>query len=392
MTLSSTNKHIVVIAGEASGDMHAAHLVEALRAADPSLTFSGLGGEKMQAAGVNLYENLTRYAVVGFVEVLKHYSVFRRIFYSTLKKIDERQPSAVILVDYPGFNLRLAKQLKKRGHTVIYYISPQVWAWKENRVELIRKYVDLMLVLFQFEKTFYARHGIDVTFVGHPLIDIIDVKTSRQLVHALYRFEDYKLTIGLLPGSREKEVRSLLPVMLESAQLIADEFPMTQFLVIKAPTISHEEITRHLKNTSLRIGIVEGNTYDGVNACDLCMVASGTATLETAVMLKPMVVIYKTSLFTWLLAKLFVRINNIGLVNVVAGKRVVPECIQFDATPSKIAQALKDIFTNEVKLGEIKSELRKVRESLGPGGAAQRAAEAILPLLSKENKSLNIKN
>jgi lipid-A-disaccharide synthase len=379
--MNNNSKHVMVIAGEASGDLHAAHLVDALRNQDPSLIFSGLGGEKMRASGVHIYHDLTKFAVVGFVEVLKHYSEFKRIFNSILKEIDEVKPAAVILIDYPGFNLRLAKEIKKRGIKVIYYISPQLWAWKENRVEIIRKHVDLMLVFFQFEETFYARHGIDVTFIGHPLIDIVDVKTTRQLVHTLYGFQDYKLTIGLLPGSRAKEIQSLLPVMVSAAQDIARDFPMTQFLVMKAPTISREDITHHLSGASIPIGIVEGNTYDGINACDVCMVASGTATLETAIMLKPMVVVYKTSLLTWLMAKALIKIPNIGLVNVVAGKRIVPECVQFDATGAKIARALKEMFTNEIRLAEVKENLRRVRESLGPTGATNRAADSILLLI-----------
>ncbi|MCK5012899.1 MAG: lipid-A-disaccharide synthase [Candidatus Omnitrophica bacterium] len=380
--MGSTPKHLVVVAGEASGDMHAAHLIETIHRLDPSITFSGLGGPKMKAAGVHLHEDLTKMAVVGFWEVVKHYKDIKRIFHLILKKIEEIHVDAVILVDYPGFNLRLARELKKRNIKVIYYISPQVWAWKQKRVHFIKKNVDKMLVLFQFEKNFYADFGVDVHFVGHPLIDTIKVHSAKESFLESKNLSADKLTIGILPGSREKEIENLLPIMLEAAGILGQEFPQVQFLIMKAPTIARPSIERYLQNRSLTCQIVNGNIYDGINASDLCMVASGTATLETAILQKPMVVIYKTSLLTWILAKLFVKIANIGLVNVVAGNRIVPECVQFQATGQKIAGELKNIFTNELKIADIKTNLKSVKESLGPGGASLRAAEEILKTIS----------
>lgn len=376
--MESKPKHFILVAGEASGDLHGAHLVEAIRHIAPSTTFSGLGGPKMRSSGVELYSDLTQMAVVGFWEVIKHYSDIKKAFYLILEKIEEANVDAVILIDYPGFNLRLARELKKRDIKVIYYISPQVWAWKKNRVHFIKNNVDQMLVLFQFEVDFYAQFGIDVHFVGHPLIDTTQVNTSKEDFLTSCGLPSETLTIGILPGSRQKEIENLLPVMLTAAKILEKEFPKIQFLILKASTIPRSTIERYLEGPPLSYRIIEENTYDGIHACDLCMVTSGTATLETAILQKPMVVIYKTSLLTWMLAKFLVKIKNIGLVNVVAGKRIVPECVQFQATGTKIAEELKNIFTNEPRIAETKADLKKVRESLGASGASRRAAEKIL--------------
>lgn len=378
--------HIVIVAGEASGDAHAAHLVEEIKRLNPSVTFSGLGGEKMRKAGVELYEDMTRLAVVGFVEVLKHYSEFKKIFDRTLDEVRRRSPAVVILVDYPGFNLRLARELKPLGIRVIYYISPQVWAWKENRVKAIKANTDRMLVLFAFEKDFYARHGMDVDFIGHPLID--DVKTTVSKEESLKCFglsPSAPLTVGLLPGSRNKEIERLLPVMLKTAELIARDRPGSQFIIFKAPTVDRRLFNECLGAVSLSIAVVEYDIYNGVAACDAGMVASGTATLETALLGTPMVVVYKTAFLTWLLARLMIKIDCIGLVNVVAGKKIVPECIQFDATPSRIAATLKAIYDNPSRIKEIKNELAQVRSRLGEPGASRRAAEVIVKELKEEN-------
>lgn len=376
--MNPSPKHFIIIAGEASGDMHAAHLVTEIKKLNPNITFSGLGGQNMQQAGVELYTDMTRLAVIGFIEVIKHYSEIKKIFNLTLKKVRDTNSDAVILVDYPGFNLRLARKLKKMNVKVIYYISPQVWAWKESRVKQIKKVVDQMLVLFSFEKEFYARHGMEVDLVGHPLIDTVKADTSRENVLDAVNFTSNKLTIGILPGSRDKEIETLLPPMLEAAAILNALHPHIQFLVSKAPTIKKEKIDRFVKDPSLPLAVTDLPSYDVIHACDMCIVASGTATLETAILEKPMVVVYKTSLLTWVLAKMLVKIPFIGLVNIVAGKKIVPECVQFQATGKHIAEELAAIFTNELKVADIKSNLRKVKTALGAPGASQRAAEKII--------------
>lgn len=380
-TMISNPKHIILVAGEASGDMHAAHLVDAIKKLSPGTKFSGLGGTRMQEAGVELYEDLTQYAVVGFAEVLKQYKNFKNAFNLILDKIEIVKPDCVILVDYPGFNLRLAPKIKKLGIKVIYYISPQIWAWKKNRVFHIKKNVDRMLVLFDFEKTLYDKYEVPCDFVGHPLIDATHIHKSKEECLRNIGLEDYKLTVGLLPGSRLKEIERHLPVMLDTAALLKTRFPMVQFVVVKAPTIARAFLDQYIKESVVTVKVAEQNNYEAINACDICMVASGTATLETGILGKPMVVIYKTSLVTWLLAKLFVKIPYIGLINVIANEKIVPECIQHQARPELIAARLETIFTNEILIQEIKDKLRKAKESLGQGGASERAAAAALNAL-----------
>lgn len=382
--MEKSSNHIIIIAGEDSGDLHGALLVKALKQLKPELTFSGLGGQKMLASGVNLYQDFTKMAVVGFVEVLKHYPEFKKIFDFILNKIKTANPVAVILIDYPGFNIRIAKKLKNIDTKVIYYISPQVWAWKKNRVYIIKEYVDRMLVLFKFEKDFYAKYGIDVDFVGHPLIDTVKVESPRNKVLAGVDLQDYKTTIGLLPGSRQKEIERHLPVMLQTAEILHKEFPMLQFLLIKAPSISRSTLLAMTDKIKLRIPIIEDNIYDAIGACDLCLVTSGTATLETAILEKPMVVMYKTSWITWMLAKMVVKIPHISLVNVVAQKEVVPEFIQNRATAPALADALKKIFTNEIRIATMKDQLREITESLGAGSSAFNAAKSILNTITSE--------
>ncbi len=372
----------MIVAGEISGDSHAAALVKAIKDLDSSVTFSGLGGPKMQAAGVATDEDFTKFAVVGFFEVLKHYGEFRRCFEAFLKNVDVRKPRAVILVDYPGFNLRLAARLKKMGVTVIYYISPQVWAWKENRISLIKKNVDRMLVLFDFEKKFYADRGVDVDFVGHPLADEVHITVKRERTLLNLGLSADKFTIGLLPGSRQKEVESLLPPMLDAAQIINKEDSRFQFLILKAPHLDNGLFEKFLTKRTLPLKILAGHFYNGLNACDVCMVASGTATLETALLLKPMVVVYKTSYLTFVLAKALIRIPYIGLVNVVAGKKIVPECLQDDANGKNIAEALKKIYHDPAEFDRIREDLGKVKSSLGENGASHRAAKNILQFLN----------
>ena len=375
--MGQPQKHFLIVAGEASGDVHAAHLVDEFKKIDPALTFSGVGGPRLRASGVELYKDISSLAVVGFVEVLKHYREIRGIFNLILKKINDVKPLAVILVDYPGFNLRLAREIKKRGVKVIYYISPQVWAWKASRVKQVKKYVDKMLVLFQFEEDFYARRGVRVDFVGHPLVDALTAPMDKNKFCQRYGLDTEKLTIGLLPGSRQNEVNALLPVMIGAADLLQKEFASIQFLVLKAHTIERSLLERYCRDAVCQPRIIEAETYEGINACHLCIVASGTATLETAILEKPMVIVYKTSFLTWLMAKLLVKIPYIGLVNVVAGKRIVPECVQFQATAARVAAELQKIFTDEIRAAVIKENLRDVKNLLGPPGASRRAAGII---------------
>ncbi len=379
--MGTQKKHIIIVAGEASGDMRAAELVNALKSLSSDIQFSGVGGDCMQKAGVELFEHITSLAVIGISEVIKNLGRIKKVFEHTLAEIDRIKPNAVVLVDYPGFNLRLASELKKRHIKVIYYVSPQVWAWRQGRIHTIKKIVDRMLVFFPFEKELYAKFGMNVDYVGHPLVDEISAKggpasgwqSPVDILQSIGLSSQERITIGLLPGSRHKEVDRHLPAMLEAAQKLYSKNNNYQFLLLKASTIERSSL-ENLIPPSLPLKIFEGNPYAAINAIDAAIVASGTATLETGLLGKPMVIIYKTSWITYAIAKNVIKIPYIGLVNVVAGKKIVPELIQNDCNPENIATHVEDILKNK----EIVEELRKVKTALGEPGASLRAAQIVL--------------
>lgn len=375
-------KKILIVAGEASGDMHAANLVLAIKNINPQIEFFGLGGKKMQQAGVDLLFNLADLAVVGFIEILRNFRKIKQAFSLILKKADEINPDAAILVDYPGFNLRLAKELKKRNIKVIYYISPQIWAWGLKRVNLIKKVVDKMIVLFKFEEELYQKFGVDAFFAGHPFLETVTAQLSRQDFLKNYALPPgEKQIIGLMPGSRKIEVLTLLPLMIKTAQLLNQEFRNTFFLVIKSQNVPQDLFDKFLSGSGLPYKIIENQSYDCINACDFVLVASGSATLEVAILQKPMVVIYKVSILTWVFLKFMLKIPYVGLVNVVVGRKIVPECLQFKATPKNIFAEIKNILISPEKMNQLKNDLQQVKESLGATGAAKRAATLITNMI-----------
>jgi lipid-A-disaccharide synthase len=377
-------QHVMIVAGETSGDIHAASLVRAIRAIAPETVFSGLGGRFLADQGVHLYADLTTSAVIGFAEVLKHFKRIKKLFHLFLEQADTVRPDAVILVDYPGFNLRLAKELKKRGIKVIYYVSPQVWAWKEKRVELIKQTVCRMIVFFEFEKDFYAKHGFAADCVGHPLIDQIRVTASRHDLLKTNGLPDNARTIGLFPGSRIKEVETLLPRMLDAARIIFEKHPEAQFLLAKAKNLDAELITQHLRGRQIPVTVIDSQFHNCINACDICIAASGTATLETAVLEKPMVIVYRTAWLTHLLIRSFIRIPWIGLPNIIAQKEIVPECIQENADSAVIARRLLALYDDPFKMETTINALKDVRKKLGGPGASRRAAEIIVEEIRRE--------
>ena len=365
----------MLIAGEASGDMRAAGLAIALKTLNPSLKLSGIGGEYMRQAKVECFMDITQLAVIGIAEVVKNLSRIKKVFDQTLKQIDTTHPDCVILVDYPGFNLRLAKEIKKRGIKVIYFISPQVWAWREKRVLQIKKLVDRMIVLFPFEQNIYKKYGMKVDYVGHPLIDEIIVDKDRTEVLKSIGLSAGKTTIGLMPGSRAKEVERHLRPMLGAAQKLYKQNQRRQFILLKASSVPLKLIEDELSSYKhLPLKIYDGLLYDGINAMDAAMVASGTATLEIALLKKPMVIIYKTSWLTYAIAKAVIKIPYIGLVNIVAGKKIVEELLQNDATAARLSDAIEAALHNL----HIINELAAVKTALGKPGASLRAARVVL--------------
>ncbi len=372
-------RKILLFAGESSGDLHGARLAQELKALSPGLELFGFGGSAMREAGVEILEDPTRIAVIGLVEVLKHLSDFKRLFRRAVQALEERKPDLVVLIDYPGFNLALAREVKKRGIRLLYYISPQLWAWDPGRIGTIRKLVDRMVVLFPFEKEMYEKAGVPVTFVGHPLLDQVRPELTR--IESLERLglADGLPVIGLLPGSREGEIRRLLPSLLAACEKMRDALPSSaRFLLIKAPHLPWEIYQSCLRGSNLNPKVIERWDYDGIHACDLVLVASGTATLECALLDRPMVILYRTSWPTYLASRLLIRIPHIGLVNVVAGKKIVPELLQQDANPRKIAAEALALWNDAQRRGQMKEHFGKIRESLGSPGASRRAAEAVL--------------
>jgi len=376
-------KNILIVAGEASGDLYAAQLIKELKELCPQIYFFGLGGVKMQEAGLDSSFNIVELAVVGLFEVLKNLKKFKEIFHELLKKVDLIKPELAILVDYPGFNLRLAKELKQRKIPIIYYISPQVWAWGSGRIKTIRNTVNRMIVFFKFEEELYKKENIPVTFVGHPLLDCVAAKMSREELFRQQNIPAAKFTVALLPGSREKEVRNILPIMLDTACLLYKNLPNANFLILRSPTVKEELFQDILSAYQLPAHLIHGLTYDGLRASDFAMVASGTATLETAILGKPMVILYKVSFLSWLYLRMAIKVPFIGIVNIIAGQCIVPEFIQYHAQPKVIASFIKDFLTNPQEQDRIKKILSEVKMRLGEKQATRKAARVIFEELQK---------
>lgn len=379
------NKTVLIVAGEASGDQHAAGLVREIKCRKSSITFWGLGGARLKNEGVDVRADLVSLAVIGFSEVLKHLKMIRAVYKQLLCDIDRERPDLAILVDYPGFNLHLAKDLKKRGIPVIYYISPQIWAWGKGRIKTIKETVSRMIVLFPFEETLYRQYGIPVSFVGHPSLDHVKPEKKESEFRTLYSLDPSKRTIGLLPGSRQKEVKTLLPIMLDTAGLIKrNSASPVQFIVLAAPTVPSGLISSIVQQHGVPVTIVNNMTYEGIAASDFCLVCSGTATLETAIMQRPFVIVYKMDLLNYLLYRPQIKIPYVGMVNIVAGKEVVPEFIQFNARPEMIARAVLEFLRKPGQIKQMLEDLDYVKTNLGSPGAAERAAKLILDFLQNK--------
>ncbi|MBU1912906.1 MAG: lipid-A-disaccharide synthase [Candidatus Omnitrophica bacterium] len=373
---------LMIIAGEASGDLQAANLIKSLKPINPYIEIFGMGGKKMAAEGVEIIYDIIGLAVVGFFEVLKHLVTFKKIFEKLTGLLETRKPDAIILVDYPGFNLRFAKVAKEKNIPVIYYISPQIWAWGEQRIHEIKKYVDKMVVIFGFEETLYKEAGVKVSFVGHPFLDIVKPLWKKEETIKTCHLKHDSIKIALMPGSRKKEIEKHLPAMLKACEIIQKKIPNSEFIISKIKELDQRIYNKITRRSKIKPHSLENRPYEAMDIADLVIVSSGSATLEIAIMEKPMVVIYKTSFLTWLLARNLVKIPDIGLINIVAGQRIVPELVQFDVTAKNIAKESIDILTNHKKIHEIKEHLRKVKAKLGEQGASSRAAHAIMKFLN----------
>jgi lipid-A-disaccharide synthase len=359
---------VAVVAGEASGDLHASEVVRELKALGGPLEMFGIGGDLLAREGMTLLHHASEMGIVGLFNVLRHLPMFRRVFNELIERIAREKPDVVFLVDYPDFNLRVARRCKEMGLRVVYYISPQLWAWRRGRVRHIAKYVDRMVVIFPFEEEFYRSYNVPVTYVGHPLIE--------QLEHVRKPVRNpERLRIALLPGSRRGEVRSLLPAMLDAVRILRKERPVDA-TIVQAPTIDRAELDPIIAASGVDVRIIPNDRGDEVGAADVALSSSGTATLESAVIGTPVVVMYRLSRANYALGKLLVRLPHFSLVNIIAGKEVVPELLQEDVNGARIAAEVR-------KLAEpphhewVRRELGIVRGKLGTPGASRRAAEEI---------------
>ncbi len=376
-------KKIFLIACEASGDSHTAHLVEELKKLAPHTEFRGLGGPRMAAAGVSLLQDMTNISALGLGDVIRQYLTYRKIFYGALNDVKRWQPDVIVLVDSPAFNLRFAKKLKnlKTAFPVVYYISPQIWAWGGRRIHTIKKTISKMLCILPFEISLYQKAGVPCEFVGHPLLDQVKIAQSQKELRKKFELPKDKKIIGLLPGSRESEVKRILPIMLKTASCLQQEIPDLVFLLAQSPNIKNELFDWILESHPVKVRRFDQNFYEHIACMDFALVTSGTATLETALVGTPFFLLYKTSGSTYFLGKYLIRVPYLGIVNLLAEKKVVPEFIQQDAHPETIAHEAKVLLENQDISQEMKEEFLKVREKLGSQGASRKAAQAVLKIL-----------
>lgn len=370
---------LLVVAGEASGDLHAARLLAELRRQRPDLAPFGMGGEELQAAGVELLADSHEVAVVGITEALKVLPRARQVFRQLLAETERRRPPVAVLVDFAEFNLRLARELERRGVAVAYYVSPQVWAWRRGRVRTIAKVVDRMLVLFPFEADFYRDHGVEVDHVGHPLVDEVpELPQAWDATHPL----DAPFRLALLPGSRRSEVEALLPTMLAAAALMAREVPLAVTLV-RAQTVSRALIERHLQSAGVPVEVVDSDErFPRIAGSHLALCASGTATLEVGLLRTPLLVLYRLNRWSYWLGKALVKLPYFSLVNLVLAEKAVPELLQHDATPERVAAEGLLLLRDRNAREALRSSLAELRPRLGEGGASRRAAAAVVELLA----------
>ncbi|MGQ9647499.1 MAG: lipid-A-disaccharide synthase [Thermodesulfobacteriota bacterium] len=378
-------RKILMVAGEASGDLHGAHLVEAVRQINPEVQFFGIGGDNLARTGMKLLYHCRALSVVGLTEVAFKIFPILKALREVKQSLDRERPSLVILIDFPDFNLRLAKTVCQKGIPVLYYISPQVWAWRQGRVKLISERVKKMIVFFPFEVRLYQAAGVDVEWIGHPLVDIVKPALAKEEAFQKFDLDPQKRTIGLLPGSRIHEVKRLLPPLLETADLLKQEISDLQFVIPLAPGLGEENLSPWMRARGIPVKLIGGSTYDVMNISELLILASGTATLEAALLGKPMIIIYKVSFFSYWVGKAMIRVKHIGLVNLVAGKTIAPELIQKEVNPQRMAaEALRILKDSSLRQKMVES-MAEVRERLGEPGATQRAARIVLSMLRGEN-------
>lgn len=377
-------KSVLIIAGEASGDLHGAALIKELKKLDSDLNFYGIGGNKMKSNSMELIYHSDRMSFLGFVEVVKHLPFIRKVQKKLLDEVKIRKTKFAILIDYPGFNISIAKKLKALGIEIFYYISPQVWAWGKGRVKKIRKLISKMLVVFPFEENFYKEKSVDAEYIGHPLIRELNeynYLSKNELIDKFGLLPDKDILL-LLPGSRKHEVKDIFPAIYEAAKKIAQKFNF-QIVVACASSVDESLLRETVKENDYKI--VSGHTYDLMKHSKFGIIKSGTSTLEAGLLNLPMIIVYKASVLTYFIGKTLVKLDNIGIVNILLGKTLLPELIQNDVNSEKIFQEAEKILNNTEKYNSIKTELNKLHDILGNKNAAENAARIIYDLMNEKS-------
>ena len=380
--LSKKTKLVLIVAAEASADLHGANLVRAMKRLEPGITFWGIGGKGMADAGVKILVSATDMAVVGVTEVFSRLRCIVRAYLRLKDLLKNSRPDLLILIDYPDFNIRLANSAKRYRVPVLYYIGPQVWAWRKGRVKKIARRVDRMAVILPFEEKFYRSRGMDVEYVGHPLLDTVPHNLNKGEIIEEMGLERGCPILGLLPGSRGDEIRNLLPLMIRAVEILSHHYPDLVCVLPVASTISLDLIQSILSQSPVKIKISQDNLYKTLSVCELALVASGTATLETAIMGVPMVILYRVSPVSFWVAKMVVKVSYIGLANLVAGEKIVPELIQDEVIPHRLAHEALDILRSGQNRENMIKKLRMVKQKLGRGGASDRTARIAMEVMN----------
>jgi lipid-A-disaccharide synthase len=377
-------QRLLLVAGEASGDLHGSNVAHALLAQRPSLRLLGVGGSRMRAAGVELLCDIRDLAVVGAVEALHSVRTLWRTYQMLLEQVAREPVDAVLLIDYPGFNLKLAKALAQHGTPVLYYIAPQIWAWRPSRIQKIQRRVRKLFVILPFEAPLYQQAGIDVEFVGHPLLDLVQPTHAKADICARLDLNPSAPIIGLLPGSRHSELQYLLRLMLEAAARISAQVRDVQFILPLAETLEPAEVKDLLDATPLTVRLVQRQTYEVMQVADVLLATSGTVTLEAALLGAPMIIVYKAHLLTYLLARVVMRTPWIGLPNIIAGRSIVPELWQYAVTAENMATQVLSVLTQPEHAATMRAELARIRSQLGSPGVPERVASGILRYLDAQ--------
>ena len=370
--------HLVVIAGEESGDLHAAEFIHTLKNRNPNLKITGIGGQHMQTAGAELISDLARHAVTGVVEVLRHIRLFYRGFRQIKAHLKATKPDLLVLVDYPGFNLRLLKYVKTHLNLkIIYYISPQIWAWKPKRIRLIQNYVDHMAVILPFEKDLYQKAQVPVSFVGHPLVNKVPSNINQTALQSTLNIPQGPRIVALLPGSRRNEVQHLMPVLKAMATILHQAQPNLHFVIPIAPSLNQQLIQAYLHDVSFSYSLIAGHAIDTMSCSDVVVVASGTASLECALLGKPMCIIYKAPWFTYYVATKLMRVKFLGLCNLLQNKMIVPEFLQYDCNAPELARAVTALLNHPPDAAYMITQLQQLKLGLSQQQADQSIAQLI---------------